>query len=191
MDTFQGFKDFSAVRLHFKADSYDYFKYHGKTKVNWATFEKFKGRRILHNLIKKHPHDFIEFIATGFVYDNDISWIGDFAGETAERNWTTHQKYMQSITRSFTNEVEALFEDRTAKEVFISIEDDLPAIERSRINNLTSIETCCILDRIFNYIDRSTCTHPLWENTERIVKYNPFLGINLPKMSSIVKDVMT
>lgn len=188
MDTFQAYKDFNAIRLHFTS-KYDYFKYHGKTRVTWNSFEKFSGKKTLHNILRKHQSDFIEYVATCFAYDKDISWVGDLNSATAEENWLTHRKNMGSLTRIYTTEISDLFRDRSAKEVLMG-DDNLPLIEKNRISGLTSMETCCILDQIFDYINKNKCTHPLWEDTIRIKKYTPFLEINLQKFIDITKSVM-
>jgi hypothetical protein len=189
MDTFQAYKDFNAIKLHFTSNSYDYFKYNGKSRVTWKSFEKFSGKKILHNLLRKHQSDFIEFVATGFAYDKNISWIGDFNTPAIDESWATHKKNMGSLTRIYTDEITELFERGSVKEVLMG-GDQLPLIEKNRISGLTSMETCCILDQIFDYINRNKCDHPLWEDTKYIKKYTPFLKINLQKFIDITKSVM-
>lgn len=174
--------------MHFKSD-YDYFKYRGKTRVNWNSFEKFSGKRILHNILKEHEKDFKEFIATGFAYNYDISWVGDFSNQSIDECWLKHQKNMQSITRTFTNEVSELFEDNTLKDIFIG-GSDLPLIEKKRIDGSVSLETCVILDNIFDYINTNKCIHPLWDRVYVVKKYSPFLDINLSKFKSLLKNMI-
>jgi len=42
MTAFESYRVYSALKLHFTTDSYDYFKYNGKTKVTPENFEKRK-----------------------------------------------------------------------------------------------------------------------------------------------------
>lgn len=189
MDTFKAYKDFSAIKLHFTSN-YDYFKYNGKTRLTWNSFEKFNGKRILHNILRNHKSDFIEFIATGFAYDPNIKWIGDFTDEEVEDNWTKHQRNMQSLTRTVTVELEELLIQAGSIKFVLMGNDELPLIEKNRINGLTSIETCVLLDKLFNYINKNRCTHPLWENVQVIKKFSPFLDIDKSKFAPIIKEMI-
>ena len=41
MEPFEVYQKYLALRTHFKSDSYDYFRYHGKLKANRDKFETF------------------------------------------------------------------------------------------------------------------------------------------------------
>lgn len=181
--------NFIAIKLHFQSNSYDYFRYSGKTRANWSSFEKFSGKRTLHNILKSHQTDFIEFVATGFAYDNNVSWVGDFSGDSIDQHWRNHRRNMDKLGRLYQNELEQLLEKGSIKDALIS-KDDLPLIEKNRINGLTSMETCVILDHIFDYINRNNCSHPLWERTKVIKKYSPFLKINIKKFIDITGEML-
>jgi len=189
MDTFKAYQNFAAIKLHFTSDSYDYFKYHGKTCISWNSFEKFNGKRILHSILKNHQKDFVEFIATGFAYNPELKWIGDFTSEEVQDNWITHQRNMQSLTRTVTNELTDLLANNSIKEILIG-KSELPVIEKNRIQGLTSIETCIILDILFDYINSNTCSHPLWENVRVVKKFAPFLDIDKSKFAHIVREII-
>ena len=40
MTAFESYKMYVALKLHFTTDSYDYFKFNGKTRVSETNFEK-------------------------------------------------------------------------------------------------------------------------------------------------------
>ena len=179
-----------AIKLHY-GGSYDYFKYNGKTNLKWKQFEKFRGKKIIHTLLRKHGSKFVEYVATAFAYIPDIKWVGELNDAEAEAAWILHQSHMQSIRKVYRDELEFLLEthDYDIRKVLLG-GGDLPAIEKSRIRGLTSIETCCILDEIFQYINRNDCTHPLWDKTVVIQKYSPFLGLNRSTFVDITKTVV-
>ena len=46
MTAFESYKMYVALKLHFTTDSYDYFKFNGKTRVSETNFEE-KGQILL------------------------------------------------------------------------------------------------------------------------------------------------
>lgn len=190
IDTFLGYQQFMAIKLHFTG-TYDFFKYNGKTRMGWKQFEKFPGKRIIHTLLHKHKEKYVEFVATGFATDPTLSWVGDFLGGDADKHWTQHLRYMQAIKHNYQNELQELMElaDDDIRKVLLG-GGDLPLIERRRQKGLTSIETCCILDDIFQYINRNDCKHPLWEKTKAITDYSPFLALNRATFVEVTKKVV-
>ena len=44
MEPFEVYQKYLALRTHFKSDSYDYFRYHGKLKGNRDKFETRKDK---------------------------------------------------------------------------------------------------------------------------------------------------
>lgn len=185
IDTFTGYRQFMAIKFHY-GGKYDFHKYNGKTSIGWKQFEKFSGKRIIHNLLRKHKDRYVEFVATAFAYHPTISWVGDLNGSDVDRSWTIHCRNLQALTYTYKTELEELLELGTIKEV-LTCDDDLPIVERRRNKGLTSMETCCILDDIFQYINKE-CTHPLWEKAKVVQRYTPFLGLNRSRFVDITKN---
>ena len=58
MTAFESYKMYVALKLHFTTDSYDYFKFNGKTRVSETNFEKkrtdtsSKNLRIVRRMMK-------------------------------------------------------------------------------------------------------------------------------------------
>ena len=189
IDTFECYKTFIAVKLHFSG-KYDFFKYHGKVKANWKSFEKFGGKKIVYSLAKQHKERYAEYLACGFANIPDASWIGDLAGDDALEFWKKHNKWMRNSEGAFRSELDSLFAKYSVKDLLLSKDGDLPIIEKARISGLTSIETCCILDKLFNYMDRNECNHPLWSRAKSIPRYTPFLGLSLKPYKDITQAIM-
>lgn len=189
VDTFKSYQTFVAMKLHFSTESYDYFKYHGKTKAGWKSFEKFGGKKVVYFLARKWKENYVPFLAHGFAYHPDSAWIGDFNSPDMDDTFKTHQKNIQALSHIYKKELTELLNTGNVKSVMVSHDGELPLIERNRINGLTSIESCCIMDHVFNYIDSNECDHPLWEKARVVKKFAPFLKIDTKKYIGITKQV--
>ena len=79
MDIYEGFSAYQtyvAVRNHFKQESYDYFKYNGKTRVGQDSFLKRNDRYFFAKLQRKLNNDeLIGFFVANFIND-DSNWSG-------------------------------------------------------------------------------------------------------------------
>lgn len=184
MSGYDAYIAFLAVRTHFTS-KYDYFKYAGKIRVSHESYENAKGKFYYNKLAKKYKDEFPEFVATQFAYGKSIKWIGDCEDEECLENWNKHQRHIQSMRRTFEvdlkNIVDSMREKKyTIKEVLKSQDDDLPLIEKMRRRNLTSIETCIILDRLTDYVVKNKCKNPLWDDAKVMLKkYSPFIHVEL------------
>ena len=59
---FAAFAMWNALKLHFTSDSYDYFKYNGKTNVSKQSFTTRKDKYQFYKLSRKYSlEDFINF----------------------------------------------------------------------------------------------------------------------------------
>jgi hypothetical protein len=186
MDTFDTFKQFKAVTLYF-AGKFDYIKYQGKLNLPWKAFEKYKGKQQLHKLGKTYKEDFNTYIAVHCASGNASTWVGDFMDDEV---WVKHQRYVQAAEYSFKQEMEELLE-YDFKEMMVS-KEELPLLIKRRIQGLTSIETCAILDSIFSYINKNhKCLHPLWkEESSRIEKLKTFMNLPPKRFARILKGII-
>lgn len=190
MSGYDAYVAFLAVRSHFTSN-YDYFKYHGKMRVSPETYEKAKGKFFYQKLAKRYKDEFPEFVATQFAYGHPVKWVGDCEEEECVENWNIHQKHIQSMRRTFEldmrNIVDCMREKKyTVKQVFKAQDDDLPLIEKMRRRNLTSIETCIILDRLTDYVSKNKCDNPLWDDAKVMLKkYSPFIHVELKDYANI------
>ena len=80
MEPYEAYQKYLALKTHFKNDSYDYFKYHGKLKGDRSKFETRKDKYHFYKLSKmKEPVDFM--VANMMVNPN--FWSGDVNDEKA------------------------------------------------------------------------------------------------------------
>jgi hypothetical protein len=95
---YEAFGLYQSLKLHFTTDSYDYFKYNGKTNVTVTAFENRKDKYHFYKLSRKYTNkeDLINFIVANLIED-EKSWVGALLQEEADMNFRKRQKVIQSL----------------------------------------------------------------------------------------------
>ncbi len=102
---FSAFALYNAIKLHFTSDSYDFFKYGGKTNVSKSNFAVRKDKYSFYKLSRKYSlQDLRDFYVANFLVKN-VSWIGEIANEEGESNYKEWQKRNQSLTYRFKEDI--------------------------------------------------------------------------------------
>ena len=112
MTGYEAFTIYHALKLHFNQDSYDYFRYNGKSRITVDNFEKRKDKYYFYKLSRQYTsvEDYRNFLIANFVEDEKI-WVGKLLEEESVINYRNHQKVIQSMSYIFENECRKLFED--------------------------------------------------------------------------------
>jgi hypothetical protein len=194
MMPFDAYRCYLSLKNHFTKDHYDYHKYGGKTRATKQAFYKRKDRFWFEKFArKKNDKEVEEFFVSNFVSSTDPStmWIGEMIRE-GEVRYTDWKKKVQSMSYTFKEEIDALFENKQLDEIF-DCSRGHPLILKSYLRGDTSLETLVICDRIFEYRKNfdKRLNDPVWETVSRkIKKYKPFLNIDVPKYKKILKEVV-
>ena len=128
------------------------------------------------------------------MYNSDV-WIGHLLTGDCDVHYHARQKVIQSLSYTFTNEVESLMKYGNPNNL-LKIRDDMqyPILLGSLLYGEVSIETVCILNSLLNFL-------PMWDkkiedtihypNTSlRIKKYTPFIKFDPTKYKLILKKVL-
>ena len=191
---FDSYKTYLSLKNHFTKDSYDYFKYCGKSRATLQSFYKRRDRMWFEKVSRqKTDQEVIDFFVSNFVSCNDPEtlWIGEMIkeGETRYQNW---QKKIQSLSYIFKEESQSLFEENKFEDVF-KCSKGHPILLKRFLTNKISLETLVIYDRIFlfgNKFDKKL-QDPVWQTvSRRIKKYNPFLNIDVFRFRKILKEIV-
>ena len=191
---FDSYKTYLSLKNHFTKDSYDYFKYCGKSRASLQSFYKRKDRMWFEKVARqKTDQEVVDFFVANFVSCNDPEtlWIGEMIKEGEERyqNW---QKKIQSLSYLFKEESQSLFEENKLEEVFSCSKGHPPLLKRF-LTGKVSLETLVIYDKIFSYSNNfdKKLKDPVWETvSRRIKKYNPFLNIDIFRFRKILKEIV-
>jgi hypothetical protein len=187
MNAFDVFKDYIALKQHFTSKSYDYFKYHGKTRSSTAASYNQRKDKIFFMKLAKHQ-DPKHFLVANFV-ESDNAWIGDLAyNELAQENYVRWSKRIQSLTYFFKEEIKKLNADFDSN--FIVKDGQHPYVLRLFLSKQISTETLVILIdivRCFSHWQKQMQDDFVWKDlSHKLVKYKPFLNYDRAKMKEIL-----
>jgi hypothetical protein len=196
MTGYEAFGIYQALKLHFTTDSYDFFKYNGKTNVSVTAFENRKDKYHFYKLSRKYSNkeDLINFIVANFVED-ETAWVGNLLTEEADNNFRKRQKVIQSLSYTFQNDCKDLFDDCKEPNELLSTNGDYPILLTRTLQKDVQIETLCILNQILNFLpmwDKKITDTIRWpEYRRKLLKYASFLPKDSVKYKLILKGLIS
>lgn len=191
MNAFEAFQLYVALKNHFTDETYDYFKYNGKTRVSVHSFETRKDKYHFHRL-SKHK-DPLGVLISNFI-DKGSVWVGDLDYKDTYEDWLRRN---QSRTYIFEQELRKLNPNFAAN--FATKDGQHPQLLRLILRKEVSLETVILLQNLLNFFDtwREQIKDPiLWPTIyKRLYKYQPFVKCDIKKIREIAlkhfKDMET
>ena len=196
MTGYEAFCLYSSLKLHFTQESYDYFKYGGKSRTSIEAFENKKDKWFYYKLSRRFANDeqARDFIVANLVHNSDV-WIGHLLTDDCDVHYRTRQKVIQSLSYTFTNEIESLMKYGNPNNLLMMREDSpYPLLLSKLLYGEISIETVCILNTFLNFLtmwDKKIDDTIHYPNTSlRIKKYTPFIQFDPTKYKLILKKAL-
>ena len=194
---FAAYALWNALKLHFTSDSYDYFKYNGKTNVSKSTFSTNKSKYHFYKLSRKYNlEELKDFYIANFIQGKG-DWVGDLL-QDGDENYTKWQKTQQSLTYTFENDIMYMFDSVDGAEFwhiddyFKPIDGGWPMLITKMMHDKIKLETVCILIDIFDCMPRwekQITDDIIWPTHRRIIKkYTPFINYDKQKFKEILKE---
>jgi len=194
---FAAYALWNALKLHFTSDSYDYFKYNGKTNVSKFTFSTNKSKYHFYKLSRKYNlEELKDFYIANFIQGKG-DWVGDLL-QDGDENYTKWQKTQQSLTYAFENDIMYMFDSVDGAEFwhiddyFKPIGGGWPMLITKMMHDKIKLETVCILIDIFDCMPRwekQITEDIVWPTHRRIIKkYTPFINYDKQKFKEILKE---
>lgn len=187
MDAFDAYKKFMAIKLHFKQDSYDYFKYRGSVNANRSKFETRNDKYFYHKLAKKPD---LELFLACNLRDDDNAWVGNLFDEKYELNFKETLKRLQSLEYLFKLDMQKF---ESMDEAFTVKDGNYPKILNEYKRGNIMAETLIILNgvlKIFDYWDSTISDKVLWPRTRAsLEKYGKFFSYDIDKYNSVLKNL--
>ncbi len=194
---FAAYALWNALKLHFTSDSYDYFKYNGKTNVSKSTFSTNKSKYHFYKLSRKYNlEELKDFYVANFIQGKG-DWVGDLL-QDGDENYTKWQKTQQSLTYTFENDIMYMFDSVDGAEFwhiddyFKPIDGGWPMLITKMMHDKIKLETVCILIDIFDCMPRwekQITEDIIWPTHRRIIKkYTPFINYDKQKFKEILKE---
>jgi hypothetical protein len=187
----------NALKLHFTSDSYDYFKYNGKTNVSKQTFTTNKSKYHFYKLSRKYNlEELKDFYVANFIQGKG-DWVGDLL-QDGDENYTKWQKTQQSLTYTFENDIMYMFDSVDGAEFwriddyFKPIDGGWPMLITKMMHDKIKLETVCILIDIFDCMpkwEKQITEDIIWPTHRRIIKkYTPFISYDKEKYKQMLKE---
>ena len=197
MIPFEVYRTYLSVRNHFTRDSYDFFKFGGKTKVSSGAFDRRKDRYIFDKISKDFRDDEVPLLFVSNFVAKDKFWIGNVLSEESRNIYTTWKKRIQSLSYGFKNDVEQIAQEMNDREIdFNSVfkikDGQHPIILRLALANLVSLESFLILNKILDFFpqfNRQIEETIIWPDFyKKCVKYEPFVKVDTTQFKFILKN---
>ena len=195
MTGYEAFSIYNSLKLHFSQQSYDYFKYNGKSRISVDSFENRKDKYHFYKLSRKYKEDeYINFLVANFIVD-EKTWAGDLLKTEAEVNYLRRMKYMQSMTYSFENDCNLVFEELDDPNEVLRVEDgEYPVLLLMALRKEIQPETLVILNALLNFFpawSKNVADTIRWPDYRmKMLKYAAFVPFDSVKYRLMLKKVI-
>ena len=190
MSEFEAYKMYLALKAHFQTDAYDVVKMQGRIRASRKSFNGLGKEFAFRRLVKLYDREetVCNFMVANFITGS--RWGGVFDTQAA-KTYMDWQRRNQSLGYLFEQDLIRLQSEAADDEVVNVFEFEAgthPYILRAFLRNSISPETLVILDKLTAWVTACKLddTDPVWTDVRRlIVKYKPFVRINLEKFKDI------
>jgi len=170
---------YTAVKLHFTAESYDAFKFNFKTKH--LNFEKRPDKHYFNKLARQKDPKGI--VIANLAIEPSL-WVGRLFETQAQERYQSWKKYQESQTYLFQEEIKQL-----DQKSFLTINDQHPLAMKLYLRKKISLDTLAICHDFipFNWENDDPIMHDI---AFKIRKYRPFITYNKKKLKEILLDIL-
>lgn len=189
MNGYETYKCYVALKNHFNSDTYDYFRYGGKTRASKATFERRHDKYFFEKL-SRHK-DPVKFILANIIEQGPDIWVGELTSEQqAESNYTKWLGKQQSLSYRFKQDLENI-EDPLNDNLIVK-DGQHPTLLQLYVHNTITIETLVILNdlcKFFGHWNRKIEDTVVWPRIYKTCKkYRPFIDFDRNKFKQMTID---
>ena len=198
MTSFDAYKLYLAVKLHFTTENYDFFKHNAKVNCSLNSFLKRNDRFFFHKLATKYNNEELLYYYVSNFLDRPKTWVGDLVRTDGAVHYNRWKKYNESFSYNLRSDCVLLSDRINADSIRF---DDMfrissgqhPLLLRLLISKKIRMETVIILDKILTFIkhwDKEIKEKVVWPDiSKQIKKYSPFVKQNLTKSKFIMREV--
>ena len=159
MKAIEAYQTYLAVKQHFSDNSYDYFKYNGKIRLNESIFHTRKDRFFYEKLARKFdgkPEDLRNYFACN-LRENPKTWIRELVGVRAEETYAKWKAYQESLTYNLLQDITKIEEAHSEGDfssLFLCRDGQHPDLLNLYTNSVISIETLIAFDILMECFER-------------------------------------
>lgn len=177
-----------ALKNHFTLDSYDYFKYNGKTRnVSKETYLARRDRFQFEKLARKCDNMEDHLVANLL---KDKTWVGDLLEDDAFDNTMDYVKTNQSMSYVFRNELATIGDIKPA----LRFDSQYPNIIPTLMNGTISYQTFVILNYFIQFVPKFDARLPddfIWSKLSfKVKRFAPFVlrDLDQKKFANLLKE---
>ena len=195
---FDVYKTYLAVKLHFRSDTYDYYKYGGKVNAKLDTFTKRKDRYFFHKLSTKYAEtDILDFFVANFLADSK-RWIGNLLANDGRDVYLDYKKRKEAFAYPFKQECGTIASHLGRRNIsfndgFIPPNGQHPRMLRLLIQRKVSFQTAVVLNHFLGFTknwDKEITEKVVWsEISLKVSRVKPFVNFNATECKLIMKEV--
>ena len=190
MTGFEVYKMYLALKLHFTSDTYDYFQYGGSAKASQRSFDQRNDKFFFVKLSRKFKDfELRDFFVANFLAEDKV-YPATLVREGA-KNYAEYIKRKESLSYQFREDVGTLHDLQEDFEGLFTVTSVHPPLVKAYLGAKISIETLTIFNKVFHFIshfDKTIRDEIVWKPLRnKVVKYDPFLSVELGKYKSIVQ----
>lgn len=190
---FSAFALYNAIRLHFDSDTYDFFKYNGKTNVSKSSFSTRKDKYTFYKLSRKYNLEELKYFYVANFLNKNVNWVGDIVGPEGESIYREWQSRNQSLTYNFEQDILYVLERGESLDSIFKVSDSqYPTLLTIVMQKDIMIETFIILNDILNFFPmwfKKIDDTIIWPSIKRkCEKYAPFIQYDKVKFRDILKQ---
>jgi hypothetical protein len=190
MTGYEAFSLYNSLKLHFTSNSYDYFKYNGKSNISIEAFENRKDKYHFYKLSRQNEkEDYIEFLVSNFLIKENL-WAGDLLQEEAIITYKLRMANIQSLGYKFQSDCQKLKDSVSSPNELLITDGDYPKLLAMTLQKDIHLETLVIMNSIMNFL-------PMWDKkisdtirypefSRKVKKYAPFLQFDKEKFKNII-----
>jgi hypothetical protein len=180
--------------MHFSSNSYNFFKFNGKTKATQASYNSRKDKYHFDKLAHKFSREkIIEKMLVEQIHNSNF-WVKDLLEKDNETRYLKFRGYVEGIRYYLKKEFSLIREYCLKSEieivdVFKIKEGTHPIIFKFLLRNDIRIETFIALDIVMlfsNNMNKKKDFDPIWKDQYLLMtKYYPFISHYLPESKEI------
>lgn len=194
MSPFETYCMFIALKNHFTTESYDYFKYKGKTSASVKSFESRNDRFFFQKLSRKYTTEQMPDVLVANLLHGK-KWVGDFLADDAEEIYYDYIKIKESFTYIFCEETSKLFSEYNATEIFKCKNGQYPIILEKCLTGEMPFPIFVVLNNFFAFFDnldkKLGKDDVIWSKIRlRSRKLKPFIQYDKQKLKEHLKTLV-
>ena len=198
MTSYDAYRLYLAVKLHFTTPNYDFFRHNAKVNSSLNSFLKRNDRFFFHKLTTKYKQEeLLDYFVCNF-FHNSKTWVGTLVRADGDTVYNKFKKYKESFSYNFRNDcvlIRNVIDGDNIRfdDVFSVVSGQHPRMLRLLLSGKISIQSLIIFDKILSFVnrwDKEITETIIWpEKSFKITKLKPFVNVNITKCKFVMKEI--